>query len=161
MKLTEDEVQKVLRIIDAMDYREVRLQYGDLRLHVLKAAPGAGIPTDSSPAPESKAGPEAPAPAPVKAAPTPAREVAATTPGPVIRAPLAGVVYFSPKPGAPQYVKVGDVVKPDDTVCLVEVMKLFQSVPAGITGRITKVLAEDGSTVREGDSLFAVDESTV
>lgn len=156
MKLTEEDVQKVLRIVDALDYREVRLEYAGLKLHVLKAPVGEGDLAGSGPF-ETKAA-AAPAPVAEKPAAKPADEpLAPSRTGHVIKAPLAGVVYHAPKPGAPPYVKVGQAINADDTVCLVEVMKLFQSVSAGIAGRITQVLVDDGSQIREGQALFAIE----
>lgn len=157
MNLTEEDVRKVLRIVDALDYREVRLEYAGLKLYVRKAPVGEGDLADSGPAFEAKAA-AAPAPVADKPAAIPADGLLAPSPtGHVIKAPLAGVVYHAPKPGAPPYVKVGQAINADDTVCLVEVMKLFQSVSAGIAGRITQVLVDDGSQIREGQALFAVD----
>lgn len=159
MKLTEEDVKRVLKIVDQLECGEVRLEFGGLRLHVLKGHPVEGRLPDTRPAFETRS--PAPAPAPLVAAPTahaiPAAPADMPASGHVVRAPLAGVVYHAPKPGAPPYVKVGQSVSPDDTVCLMEVMKLFQSVAAGVAGRVTQVLAEDGSQIAEGQALFAIE----
>jgi len=74
-----------------------------------------------------------------------------------IKAPLLGIFYRAPKPGAPPFVEVGDYVREDDTVCLVEVMKLFNTVKAGDKGRIVKICAESGEMVEYNQTLFLLD----
>jgi acetyl-CoA carboxylase biotin carboxyl carrier protein len=158
MKLTEEDVQKILKIVDELDFREVRLEFGDLKLQVLKKPVGEPDTADAGPAFAATPAPARDA-APAKAAVPAARKSkpAAAPAGSVIKAPLAGVVYHSPKPGSPPYVTLGQSIQADQTVCLVEVMKLFQSVPAGAAGRITAVLVEDGAQIREGQPLFSIE----
>lgn len=154
MNLTEDEVRKILQIVDEMDFREVRLEIGDLKLRVLKAPAGETVtphdtemdevrPATSAP-PVRESGPDAPA-------------AAAPASGHLVRAPFAGVVYLSPRPGAPPFVTAGETITADRTVCLLEIMKLFQSVPADIAGRVAAIVARDGAAVREGDPLFSIE----
>jgi acetyl-CoA carboxylase biotin carboxyl carrier protein len=72
---------------------------------------------------------------------------------------MLGTFYSSPKPGSPAFVAVGDTVEPDAVVCIVEVMKLMNSVQAGVSGTVTEVYAKDGDLVEFGQPLFAVRES--
>ena len=74
-----------------------------------------------------------------------------------IKAPLLGIFYRAPKPGAPPFVAVGDHVTEEDTVCLVEVMKLFNTVKAGVNGHIAKICAENGQMVEYNQILFLID----
>ena len=74
-----------------------------------------------------------------------------------IKAPLLGIFYRAPKPGAPPFVEVGDYVREDDTVCLVEVMKLFNTVKAGVRGRIVKICVESNQMVEYNQTLFLID----
>ena len=98
--------------------------------------------------------------------------VSSTTPGPVaptlpthpinqdwqtIVAPNLGTFYRSPKPGSPPFVEIGDRVGPGSEVCLLEVMKLFTSVSAGVTGTVRKVTATDAELVESGQVLFYID----
>jgi biotin carboxyl carrier protein len=64
--------------------------------------------------------------------------------------------WRSPKPGAPPFVEVGDEVGPDDTVCIVEVMKLMNHVRAGTAGTVRAVHPENGQMVEHGDPLFTI-----
>ena len=74
-----------------------------------------------------------------------------------MRAPNLGTFYRSPKPGAAPYVSVGQTVGADTEVCLIEVMKLFTSVPAGVAGAVRKVLVEDAELVEYDQPLFLIE----
>jgi acetyl-CoA carboxylase biotin carboxyl carrier protein len=73
-----------------------------------------------------------------------------------ITAPMVGTFYRGPAPGEPAYVEVGTVVEPETQVCILEVMKLMNGVPAGIRGTIAEVCVTDGAAVEFGDVLFRV-----
>ena len=74
----------------------------------------------------------------------------------IVVAPNLGTFYRAPKPGAANYVEVGDMIADGNELCLIEVMKLFTAVRADTPGRLHAVLAEDGSMVEAGQPLFAV-----
>ena len=71
-----------------------------------------------------------------------------------IKSPMVGSFYARPKPDQPAYVKVGDVVAPDTVVCIVEAMKMFNEIPAGIAGKIVEVYVKDGDAVDVNKPLF-------
>ncbi len=74
-----------------------------------------------------------------------------------IVAPMVGTFYRSPKPDAPPFVKEGDDVHAGQTVCVLEAMKLFNEITSEVTGRIARVLVENGAPVEYGQTLFLVD----
>jgi acetyl-CoA carboxylase biotin carboxyl carrier protein len=74
----------------------------------------------------------------------------------LVRSGMLGAFYRSPKPGDPPFVEVGDKVEADSVVCIVEVMKLMNSVAAGVAGEITAVHAENGQLVEFEQPLFSV-----
>ena len=76
-----------------------------------------------------------------------------------VRSPLIGVFYRSPAPDADAFVEVGDVVSEGQTVCIVEAMKVFNEIPAEMSGKIVAVLARNGESVEYGQPLFRVDTS--
>ncbi len=101
----------------------------------------------------------APAPAPY-AAGVPAAEAPAAAPAPkgiTIDAPTVGTFYSSPTPEEPIFVSVGDMVKADTTVCIIEAMKVFNQIPAEKAGRIVEVLVENGDPVEFGQPLFRIE----
>ncbi|MBQ0828241.1 hypothetical protein J5Y05_17330 [Streptomyces sp. RG38] len=73
-----------------------------------------------------------------------------------MRAPLLGTLYRSPKPGEPPFVEVGDRVEADSALCIVEVMKLMNSVTAGVAGEVSRILVPDAELVEFDQPLFVV-----
>lgn len=74
-----------------------------------------------------------------------------------IRAPLVGTFYVAPSPESPPFIKVGDMVIDNTIVCIVEAMKVLNEVKAGMSGRVTKILIENGQPVEFGTKLFAIE----
>ena len=115
------------------------------------AAPAPVVPAVAAPVPIAAA-------APASASLAPAREVADDKLV-VIRSPMVGTFYTRPNPNAEQLVKVGDLIEPETTVCIIEAMKVFNEIPAETRGRIVAILADDEEPVDHGRPLFKVDVS--
>ena len=73
-----------------------------------------------------------------------------------IRAPMLGTFYRAPAPGSPAFVEVGAAVRPEDTVCLIEVMKLFNTIRAGVTGKVIKIPVHNAATVQKDQILLII-----
>ena len=131
VSLTGEDVREILRIIDTSPLAEIRVRTNGFELHVLK---------DGTPS------------APEPATPAPARAAALET----ITAPMLGMFYGADGPGEPPFVEPGAHVDPDTTVCIIEVMKMMNSVRAGLSGTVVEVCAENGQLVEEGAPLFRV-----
>jgi acetyl-CoA carboxylase biotin carboxyl carrier protein len=168
MDLSNEDVLNILKIIDESGYNDIRLEIGDLKLHVQKeksadaslpfvsAAPVAAAVNASSALVLAQSVPPVapPGPAPVM---TPSPAAVALAPGEVaVSAPLLGIFYRAPSPGEKPFVEVGQKVKAEDTICLIEVMKLFNSVKAGVSGTVTRVLVENGKMVEHGQVLIHI-----
>jgi len=170
MSITQDEVVRILALLDQSTYEELDLQTGDFRLTVRKsghvaaslpAPPEAATAAEAQPAraPDPAAAVRPATPVQDSARPAPAGEVApaVATAGLVgIESPLLGTFYRSPKPGAAPFVEEGSQVNEGDTVCLIEVMKTYTTVTAGVRGRVVKVCAENTALVEFGQVLFLV-----
>lgn len=74
-----------------------------------------------------------------------------------VTAPMLGTFYRQPKPGEPPFVQIGDVVTPDTVVCIIEVMKLMNSVKAGQHGRVVQFLVGDGDLVEQDQPLLVLE----
>ena len=159
MELSEDDVLHILKLIDESKFDYFQLEVGELKITVSKGEPipipGTAQPASVATAPAAVVAPK-PAPAaattaaPAAKAPTiPAGHVAVT-------APLLGTFYVAPEPGAPPFVTVGQQVTEDTTCGLIEVMKVFNSVRAGVNGTIVEVVAQNGGFVEFGQTLFIV-----
>jgi len=103
------------------------------------------------------------APPPVQQTPPPAGEAksdaapSAAETGIVIKSPTVGTFYSGPNPDDPPFVTVGSKVQPDTTVCIVEAMKVFNEIPADVSGTITAVLVNNGDAIEYDQPLFRVD----
>jgi acetyl-CoA carboxylase biotin carboxyl carrier protein len=75
----------------------------------------------------------------------------------LITSPMVGTFYRSPEPGAPPFVEVGQAVEPDTTVCIIEVMKLMNTLPAGCQGVVTQIRVGDGEAVEYGQLLIVIE----
>lgn len=73
-----------------------------------------------------------------------------------ITSPMVGTFYASPSPDSKEYVSIGDRIKSDSIVCIVEAMKLFNEIEAEVEGEIVEVLAKNGQLVEYGQPLFLV-----
>lgn len=162
MELTHDDVRRILKIInEASHLEELDLEYGEFRLRIRRHASGER----ETPASISLA-PVAAAPAVPKATLTAAPVAKATSalqPVPegmvAIRAPMLGTFYRAPSPGERPFVEVGQQVTAEDTVGVIEVMKLFNSMKAGITGKIVEIRAENAALVAYNEVLIVVEPS--
>src|SRR5690606_12894507 len=101
---------------------------------------------------------------PVAAAPTaggaaPAAAAAAASDANLveIKSPMIGTFYASSSPESPPFVKVGDHIGPTSTVCIIEAMKVFNEIPAEVSGLVVQVLVENGAPVEFGQPLFKID----
>ena len=160
MELSEDDVLHILKLIDESKFDYFQLEVGELKITVSKGDP---IPLGNSAQPVATGAAPAAAPAaaakPVTApaAATAAPKAATIPPGHLaITAPLLGTFYVAPEPGAPPFIQVGQQVTEDTTCGLIEVMKVFNSVRAGVKGTVVEVVAPNGGFVEFGQPLFIV-----
>lgn len=154
MPLTFKDVAEILKLIDASDCDEVVLELEGTRLVVRRNAGGA-----SAPAPAQAAQGQSPAPA-TKPDVSQAVQQPDDAPGETglidVRSPMVGTFYRSPSPEDGPFVEKGSKVKKGDTLCLVEVMKLFTAVEATDSGTIAEVVVEDGATIEFNQLLFRI-----
>ena len=75
----------------------------------------------------------------------------------VIKSPIVGTFYISSSPDTPPYVKVGDIVKPGQVVCIVEAMKLMNEIESDVAGKIVKILAKNEDPIEYNQELFLVE----
>ena len=154
MELSEDDVLHILKLIDESNFDYFQLEVGELKITVSKGDP---IPVGNQAQPLAVSAAPAAAPKPA-AAPVAAPAAKATIPAGhvAVTAPLLGTFYVAPEPGAPPFVQVGQQVTEDTTMGLIEVMKGFSSVRAGVKGTIVEVVVQNGGFVEFGQTLFIV-----
>ena len=127
---------------------EIEVERGDLRI---KVARNVGGPIA---APSIYA---APALAPAASAATASVAAPVAQPeGDVVNSPMVGTVYLQPEPGAPPFVRVGDMVTEGQTLLIVEAMKTMNPIPAPRAGRLLEMLVSDGQPVEFGEPLAVI-----
>jgi acetyl-CoA carboxylase biotin carboxyl carrier protein len=151
------DVRKVRRLVELMnehDLSELDLKQGDQRIRIRKGHEPVMI-AGTMPIASSAAAPASTGRPAEPAAPSSATESANQM---VIKSPMVGTFYAAANPDAPPFVRVGDQVSRDTTVCIIEAMKVFNEIPAECTGRIVAVLVESGDAVEFGQPLFKVEK---
>ena len=169
--MTNIKPQDIEALLDSFDnspWQEMRLKVEGLELFLSKT-PGATAPSAAIAHHLADLAPLATTHATASSAPphafSPASGGGQTKPAPAnvpdhwvaVRAPNLGTFYRAPKPGAAPYVSVGETVGADTEVCLIEVMKLFTSVLAGVAGTVRRVLVEDAELVEYDQPLFLIE----
>jgi len=147
------DVKRIRRLVELMnehELAEIDLRQADQRIRLRKG--GEPIVTTEvvrRPAAEGAASGGAAGTAPAAAA--------ANSDLIEIKSPMVGTFYASPSPEAPAFVKVGDHVGPTTTVCIIEAMKVFNEIPAEVSGQVVQVLVDNGEPVEFGQPLYKID----
>lgn len=147
------DVRRIKRLVELMqenELTELDIQQKDMRIQLKRNTPVIAT---------APIGP----PMPVAASPVVPTGVPAVPPEPVeelnvhvVKSPMVGTFYSAANPEAPPFVKVGDSVNPDKTVCLIEAMKVYNEIQAECSGKIVAILATNAQTVEFGTPLFKV-----
>ncbi|MCA9267686.1 MAG: acetyl-CoA carboxylase biotin carboxyl carrier protein [Planctomycetales bacterium] len=148
------DIERLRRLVELMerhDLREVELRQGEQSIQ-LKRGQQAAAPVALAPAPAPVAA--APAAASVAAPAAPAEEPGRFV---YIESPMVGTFYSKANPEAAPFVKVGDRVNSDSTVCIIEAMKVFNEIAAECSGVVAAVLVENEEAVEFGKKLFKID----
>ncbi len=144
MTLTAQDVAQIMRLLEESSFDELQLEIDGMKLDLRRR--GAAAPSTTA----AEAEPLRTEP-PRPAAPGSSDERLRAVP-----APLLGTFYRAPKPGAPPFIEVGSVVAEDTVIGIIEVMKLMNSVRAGVSGTVIEILAQDGALVEYGETLLRV-----
>jgi acetyl-CoA carboxylase biotin carboxyl carrier protein len=146
VSLTAADVAEIMRLVEQSNFDELTLEVDGIKLSLKR-----GGAVTSAPAGLASAAP-----------PTSAAVVATATPAVLdpdahsVCSPLLGTFYRAPKPGAPPFVAVGSLVEPDTVIGIIEVMKLMNTVRAGVRGSVTEILASDGALVEYEQTLMRI-----
>lgn len=145
-----DTIKQFVELMNDHELTEIDLQQADQKIRLCKresimaTAPAAAAPAAAQAATASSA---------------PAAEAEDDANIVTINSPMVGTYYSKPKPDAPDYVKVGDMITSDSCVCLLEAMKTFNELPAGVSGKIVAILVKNEDPVDVNKPLFKVDTS--
>lgn len=154
MSLTAKDVEEIMKLLEASTFDRLSLELDGVKLE-LERGGGTGAPRPQRAPREAVASTPAPVTAPASAPAAKQRKNGEA--GLIeITSPLLGIYYRAPKPGEPAFVEVGQKVDSETVIGIVEVMKLMNSVPAGVTGEVVEVLATNGELVEHGEVLMLV-----
>jgi acetyl-CoA carboxylase biotin carboxyl carrier protein len=152
------DVRKIRRLLELMkefDLNQMDLRQGEMRVQLqrggLAGADATAVPMASS---VVRAAPAAAMAVPPEKAAPPAEDEKHFH---FIKSPMVGTFYAASDPESPPYVKVGDHVGPDTTVCIVEAMKVFNEIQAECSGKVVAVLVQNGEPVEFGQPMFKID----
>lgn len=144
-------LENILKLLDAMaglPFETMEVSTADVTVKVSRSAAGAPVQAAPPVRVEQKA----------EAVSVQAPEEKGKKPA-AITSPIIGVFYAAPSPDDAPFVRVGEQVKAGQTLCIVEAMKLMNEIPSPVSGTLVKVLAQDGSEVEVGQTLFLIDVS--
>jgi len=145
-----DRIRQLAELMSEFDLSELSLREGGNTIRLRKG--GLVMQQAIATAPQTAA----------QAAPPASVETEAVEEDPnivVIASPMVGTFYARPNPNAEAYVRIGDNVETDTTVCIVEAMKVFNEIPAEVRGQIVAILVDDEEPIEFGKPLFKVDVS--
>ena len=141
------ELRELIRLVEESDIDELEIRRWGRTIRIVKN----GV-TPAAP-------PATAAPAPAPAPPVPEAAEPAMHHHPV-KSPMVGTFYRAPSPEAPPFVEVGDRVRPGQTLCILEAMKLMNELQAEVAGVVRKVLVDNGAPVEYGQPLFELELET-
>ncbi len=150
MSLTAKDVEEIMKLLESSSFDRLALEVDGMKIELERS--GAAPRPRAAPAiPDTPATPVPPSPGPAPAV------RASTEPGLIeVRSPLLGIYYRAPKPGEPAFVEIGSKVDIETVIGIVEVMKLMNSVRAGVKGEVVEITGRNGELVEHGEVLMLV-----
>ncbi len=159
-----EEIKNIVKLMSENDLTEFKIEAEDMHLCIRRgSSSSASIVTAGAPsapviqAPAAPAVAAAPAPAPAPAVPASAAAPAKIDKSKIIESPIVGTFYRSATPGAEPFIKVGSKVDADQTVCIIEAMKVMNEIKSEKSGVIKEILVENGEPVEFGQPLFVLE----
>ncbi|MGH1542295.1 MAG: acetyl-CoA carboxylase biotin carboxyl carrier protein [Arenicella sp.] len=147
-------IKKLIELLEESNLNELEIQEGEESIRLSRGAAIMQAPMMQAPA--TAAAPQAVAvPAASEAAGGESAAVE-TDDADSIKSPMVGTFYTAPKPGDPEFVKVGDTVSVGDVLCIVEAMKIFNQIESDKAGKVVSILKNTGDPVEYGEPLFVI-----
>ncbi|PYV94193.1 MAG: acetyl-CoA carboxylase biotin carboxyl carrier protein [Acidobacteria bacterium] len=150
--MNQKELKELIEFLIEKDIAEFELERGDVKVRIKRTGEPGGPQYVVHAAPPAVAPSMVPVPAPEPAAPARAAEEKLHT----VRSPIVGTFYESPSPGAPPFVKAGDMVEVGQLLCIVEAMKLMNEIESDVAGEVVKKLVSNGQPIEYGQELFTI-----
>jgi len=162
--MNQKELKELIEFLIEKDVAEFELERGDVKVKIKRAGehhvvvapearyvpmtPAVAVPVATHPSIAPSTGSPAPSAPPV--APEPQEDLH------IVKSPIVGTFYEAPSPGAPPFVKVGDMLEVGQVLCIVEAMKLMNEIECDVAGELVKKIVTNGQPIEYGQELFAV-----
>ncbi len=159
---TPDNIQRVrhlVRLMQRYDLSEVIVIDDHAKIRLRRGGTNPIAPAQVAAAPLAPALPSPATAAKPPTAGTGSESVPEAPAGVFVESPMVGTFYASGAPESPPFVSVGSAVRAETTVCIIEAMKVFTEIPAGVAGTIVEILVKDKQSVEFGQPLFRVEPS--
>lgn len=161
------EIKKLIELVEQSQINELEVSRWGKKVRIRKGSnpstPATMVIPPSSPSAPMPL-PQAQEPVPLPGTPSAPVAVAAPTPEPStdniveVKSPMVGTFYRAPAPDAPPYVEVGDIVAPNQVLCIIEAMKLMNEIESEWRGRIVAILVENAQPVEYNQVLFKIEK---
>jgi acetyl-CoA carboxylase biotin carboxyl carrier protein len=144
-------IKKLIEMLEESNLGEIEIKEGEESIRISRAGSGAPV------AQWMHAPAHAPVTAPVAAATAPAPAAPSLPAGHMVTSPMVGTFYRSPSPSAASFVEIGSQVKVGDTLCIIEAMKILNTIESDKAGTVKAILKENGQPVEFGEPLFVIE----
>ncbi len=152
-----EDIERILELVREHDLAEFEVESGGMKLRIRKASAAFALPPSAphlAGAPPASTQLPAPPALPVSSLPPVVEDEAVELA--VVKSPIVGTFYRSPEPGAASFVEIGQRVKKDQVLCIIEAMKLMNEITSEYDGEIVSAYVENGKPVQYGERLFAI-----
>jgi len=151
-------IKRLVKIVDTSGVTDLEIEENGIRVKIAKKIRQAQVVADSAASAQTVTMPAAQAEVKVEEK---TEKVEETIPANLheIRSPIVGTFYRAPAPDADNYAEIGDQVSPGSVLCIVEAMKLMNEIESDVSGKISKILVENGKPVEYNQPLYLIETS--
>ena len=157
--MNQKELKELIEFLIEKDIAEFELERGDVKVKIKRGGQPTVVQTRAEAPYVAVTVPQPGAPAVVVPSAPPPAALAEPVPEEhlhIVKSPIVGTLYEAPSPGAPPFVKVGDMVEVGQVLCIVEAMKLLNEIESDVAGEIVKKMGTNGQPIEYGQELFAI-----
>jgi acetyl-CoA carboxylase biotin carboxyl carrier protein len=158
--MNQKELKELIEFLIEKDIAEFELERGDVKVKIKRGGEHTVVHARAEipyvPVPVASPMPMQTVPAAATAAPAAPVEAVPEENLHIVKSPIVGTFYEAPSPGAPPFVKVGDMVEVGQVLCIVEAMKLLNEIESDVAGEIVKKMGSNSQPIEYGQDLFAI-----
>lgn len=150
-------IKKLIELLEESGIAELEIREGEESVRIARGGSAPAHAPAHAPAPAPAAPPASAPAAGTPSTPEPVDTSGGLPSGHVVESPMVGTYYSASAPNSPPFVEVGQEVKPGDTLCIIEAMKILNQIEAEVSGKVKAILVENGSPVEFGQPLMVIE----